>query len=370
MKNSVLVLGGYGNFGKRISRALARKGVPVVIAGRDAAKAQTLAQDIGTSARGIGADIPRDLASLIADYRPAVIVNTIGPFQGRGYEVAQLAINAGVHYLDLADGREFVCGISALDEAAKAAGVAVISGASTVPALSDAVCAEYSREFARIERMRYGISPGQGTERGLATTQGIMGYVGRRLAPFNGIRKDVYGWQDLYRQAYPSLGKRWMANCDIPDLDLLPERYDIKTIQFSAGLELSLLHLGLWGASWIVRSGLPLPLERRSAQLLSISNCFNRFGTSDGGMHVILTGHASEDPDTTRERRWFILARGGDGPNIPTIPAILIAHRIASGQDIAAGARPCLGLISLQEYLAELSAYDIEVFTECRSTGP
>ena len=40
----VLILGGYGNFGKRIARLLTRKGVAVIVAGRDGAKAAALAK--------------------------------------------------------------------------------------------------------------------------------------------------------------------------------------------------------------------------------------------------------------------------------------------------------------------------------------
>lgn len=370
MRNSVAVLGGYGNFGKRIARALAAKGVDVAIIGRDPSKARALAEEIGSRATGIGANVPADLPQILATLQPDVVVNTVGPFQAQGYDIARMAIAHGVHYVDLADGRQFVRGISALDEIAKRAGVAVVSGASTVPALSDAVLAEYGPEFHSIDRMRYGIAPGQGAERGLATTRGILSYVGRRLEPFPGIHEGVYGWQDLYRQTYPGLGRRWMANCDIPDLDLLPARHGIRSIQFSAGLELGALHLGLWAAGWAVRSGVPLRLENLAAPLLTISNWFNRLGTSDGGMHVILSGSKADEPETAIERRWFIIAREGDGPHIPTIPAILIAHRIATGRPPPAGAFPCLGLVSLKDYLDALDAFQVETFTECRSIVP
>jgi uncharacterized protein YbjT (DUF2867 family) len=40
----VIILGGYGNFGKRIARLLTRKGIAVIIAGRDRAKAAALAR--------------------------------------------------------------------------------------------------------------------------------------------------------------------------------------------------------------------------------------------------------------------------------------------------------------------------------------
>ena len=370
MTKCVLILGGYGNFGKRISAALASKGIPVLIAGRDFQMASDLAKSIGPNATPLKLDIETGLTRAFKEHRPCAVVNTVGPFQGQGYEVARAAIDHKIHYIDLADGREFVTGIKKLDQHAQDAGIAVISGASTVPALSDAVVAAYTSDFARIDLMKYGIAPGQGAERGLATTRAILGYVGRKLAPFKGIRSDIYGWQDIYRQPYPGLGARWMANCDIPDLDLLPDRHNIGTIQFSAGLELGLMHLGLWAMSRLVRLGLPLPLERIAPALLSISNWFNSVGSKDGGMHVFLTGESAQNPEKQIERSWFIVARNGCGPHIPTIPAIILAARIAKGDQPAAGAMPCLGLVSLADYLSELETLDIETITHLRSVAP
>jgi len=366
LPNRIMVLGGYGNFGKRISKALAAKGIDVLIVGRSFEKSERLATEIGKSATPLCFDVPGELGAFLAVHRPDAIINTVGPFQHQGYETARIAIAHGVHYVDLADGREFVCGISELDASAKKAGVAVISGASTVPALSDAVVREYRGEFSSLEQMRYGISPGQGAERGLATTQGILSYVGKPLSPFPSIKKRVFGWQNLYRQFYPGLGNRWMANCEIPDLDLLPQRHDIKTIQFSAGLELAPLHLGLWAMSWVIRFGVPIKLQNFAGPLLKISNWFNGFGSSDGGMHVLLSGKSASDPKTQIERSWFIIAKDGDGPHIPTIPAILLAQRIAGGDGPPAGAYACVGLVSLTDYVTELQDKKIEVVTQSR----
>lgn len=267
----------------------------------------------------------------------------------------------GIHYIDLADGRDFVTRITTLNEEAQKNNVAVISGASTVPGLSSAVIEYYRHEFSDIDSLVFGISPGQKAERGLATTQGILSYVGKPLKPFVGTNKPIYGWQDVYRQEYPELGKRWMANCDIPDLDLLPARYGIRSIRFSAGLELGFLHLGLWGLSWLVRLGLPLHLPRHAQPLLAISNCFNRLGSPDGGMHVILRG--KDKNGQLHQRSWFIIAKKGDGPQIPTIPAIILAKKLASGTLDYRGAAPCVGMVALGECLDELREFAITTHT-------
>jgi saccharopine dehydrogenase-like NADP-dependent oxidoreductase len=361
LTGKVLILGGYGNFGKRIARALAASGTPVVIAGRDPGRAKAGAAELPAGlAEAMAFDVRRDLRQRLSAIRPIVVVNTCGPFQNSDYSVAEACIDAGTHYIDLADGRDFVTGITALDARARDQGVAVISGASTVPALSSAVIEHLRPQFSELHALRFGISPGQKAERGLATTQGILSYVGKPLRAFVGDEAPSYGWQHVHRQHFPVLGKRWMANCDIPDLDLLPEKYGLRSIRFSAGLELVPLHIGLWALSWLVRIGLPLDLPRHAKGLLTASNFFDRFGSADGGMFVILKG--LDINGRSLERRWFIIAKDGEGPQIPTIPAIILARKAARGELTFRGATACTGLVMLDEYLAELSPYPIETF--------
>lgn len=352
----VLILGGYGNFGKRIARALTKKGIPVIIAGRSKEKAEAFINTLSLAESAIF-DVTIELATQLEQWKPAVVINTCGPFQTSNYDVAKICIKHGVHYIDLADGRDFVTGITALDADAKQHHVAVISGASTVPGLSSAVIEHYKSEFSEIESLRFGISPGQKAERGLATTQGIMTYVGKPLKPFAGTSSPSYGWQDIYLQNYPELGSRWMANCDIPDLDLLPTRYGIRSVRFSAGLELSFMHLGLWLLSWAIRIGLPLNLPKHANVLLKVSDWFNGLGSADGGMHMILRGKDMQGK--SHQRRWFIIAKNGDGPQIPTIPAIVLAEKLATNRLDYRGATACVGMVTLDEYLCELQDFAI-----------
>lgn len=369
----ILILGGYGNFGKRIARALVKKKHQVIIAGRNADKARKLAikleSEFGQKVQTAIFDANYALEETLKKLKPAVLINTIGPFQRADYKIAWTCITQKIHYVDLADGRAFVTGFKALDGDAKKAGICAISGASTVPGLSSAVLEHFSPQFSQIEQMRYGISPGQAAERGLATTKAILGYVGKPLAPFSGSGTRIYGWQDIYRQPYPELGKRWMGNCDIPDLDLLPEKYGIKKIRFSAGMELSLLHLGLWGLGWLVWLGLAmklsLPLEKLAGPLLAASYWFNGLGSDDGGMHIILSGKRKDGKALSKQ--WFIIAKAGDGPQIPTIPAIILAEKLAQkNPGISPGAWPCVGLVTLDDYLAELSDFAVSTFERDR----
>lgn len=361
----VLIVGGYGNFGSYIARVLAPEpSIRLLIGGRSQTKAQAFIETLAPAnpAEAHALDIAGDIAAGLAAIRPDLVIHTTGPFQHQSYAVAQAAIACGAHYLDLADARAFVTGIGALDAAAKAAGVAVIAGASSVPCLSAAIVDHYLPRFARLTSVRHGITAAQQTNRGLATTTAILSYVGRPfLARRDGRPYRVFGWQHLHLVRYPELGRRLFGDCDIPDLDLFPQRYPtLEAVRFAAGHEIALLHLGTWGLSWLVRLGLIRHLERHSERLLNLAFRFDRLGHARSGMHMILEGEGQDGRPLTE--RFFLVARQGHGPYIPCMPAILLARRLAAGQAIAPGARPCLDLIDLDEYLGALAGLDIAVW--------
>jgi hypothetical protein len=124
----------------------------------------------------------------------------------------------------LADARAYVAGIGGLHTAACAAGVAVISGASSVPALSSAAADRLAVGFSAVHRIDIGISPGNRTDRGLSTVQAILSYCGQPI-PGN-LSRPAFGWSGGWRHVYPApVGTRRLSPCDVPDLVLLPQRY-------------------------------------------------------------------------------------------------------------------------------------------------
>ena len=178
----ILVIGGYGNFGGYIARALAADpNISILIGGRSQAKADAFAVELksGNPAQGCEIDIDGDIVARLAEIRPDVVIHTTGPFQGQDHRVARAAIAVGAHYLDLADARQFVATIGELDANAKSAGVAVITGASSVPCVTAAFIDRYRPKFARLESAEYGIAAAQATNRGLGTAAAILSYIGK-----------------------------------------------------------------------------------------------------------------------------------------------------------------------------------------------
>ena len=363
----VLILGGYGSFGSYVARSLAPEpGIQLVIGGRSQERAASFAASLDAANRidGHSVDISANLEEILRETAPDMVMHTVGPFQGQAYGVAEACIRSGSHYVDLADGRAFVAGIEELDSAARANDVLIVSGAISVPCLTAAIVDEALPRFGSLEGIDYGISAAQQTNRGLATASSVLSYIGRPFTTLrDGSMKTVYGWQELHAERYPELGVRLFGNCDIPDLELFPQRYpSVRTIRFGAGHEIKLLHLGTWLLSWGVRIGLVGPLARYSPRLLKWSFLFDRLGTSRSGFHMYLQGKGRDGGERTE--RLYIIARRGHGPFIPCMPAIILAKRLARGELSQRGACPCLDLISLDEFLEALEPLDISVIRE------
>ncbi len=363
MIKRVLIVGGYGNFGSYIARALAPEpNIQLVIAGRTAVKAERFTASLSASnaPEACVLDISKDLSPRLAEIAPDIVIHTSGPFQKQDHSVAKACILQGCHYIDLADARDFVCSIGRLNTEAQKQRVLIVSGASSVPCLSSSLIDYYLPHFSNLERVDYGISTAQKTNRGHATTAAILSYVGKPFETIaGGAIRIVHGWQSLHRKKFLGLGQRLLGNCDIPDLSLFPARYpSLKTLRFYAGLEIPILHIGLWGLSWLARFNLLPPLDRFASALLRTSFFFDRFGSDKSGFYMRLsgTGHAGEQKAVSFD----LCASSGHGPFIPCMPAILIARQLAAETRTTTGAMPCVGLITRNEYLKALEHLDIE----------
>lgn len=350
------MLGGYGNFGARICRALAdHSTIEVVAAGRTARGGESARLDLARP------DFPEKLKALA----PGIVIHCAGPFQGQDYRVAAAAISAGAHYIDIADGRDFVARFAAHnDAAARAAGLLAISGASTVPALSSAVVDSLAGRFRQIAEIQVSIAPGQRAPRGTATMAGVFSYAGKAFKWLSdGVPVDARGWQELRRLRFAGLGMRWAAACDIPDLELFPARYPgVRTVQFRAALELGMQHLALWLVAAIRRAGVPLPIERCAGPLNRLASLLDAFGSERGGMLVSLAGARA---DGSRARvEWHLTAGANRGPEIPCMAAILLARKLARGEMKVRGAHPCMGFLALSEFEPEFRRWGITTVVE------
>ncbi len=369
-RSGVVVLGGYGLFGQYVCQGLMRiPGCTVWVAGRDGHAAQVLCSQLNgaaSTAKPVQLAKPLQLDSMQADLGlalrstgAAIVIHCAGPFQNQDYRVAHAAIDAGMHYIDLADASTFVAGITSLQQRALSADVAVISGASSVPALSSAVIAELCAGWDEVHDIDIGISPGNHTPRGMATVSAILSYVGAPIPAWrDGRASQATGWTRPRRMHYAApVGPRWLVDCDVPDLCLLPAHYpDLKRLQFGAGLELKSLHFALYGLALLRRVSLLPNLARFAKPFKHMSEWLLFAGSDNGAMHVRVRGRCNGQDVV---KTWQLIAQHGRGPSVPAAASIAIAKALLQGDLSMRGASPAIGILPLQNYLAELDTRSI-----------
>ena len=363
----VVVIGGSGNFGARICRRLSlEKGFEIIATSRHATK-KSATSNVEIARLDIeGANFAEQLTTLAPD----LVIHCAGPFQNQDYRVALATLALGAHYIDLADGREFVTGfVAAVQSAAEAAGRIAVTGASTLPALSSAVVDSMRDDQRPMTEIEMFIAPGQKAPRGVATMTAVLGYAGQAFPWWQGgAWRVAHGWQEIKAETF-AFGRRLSAACDVPDFVLLPARYpEVRSVTFRAALEVSVQHLALWLLAATRRIGVPIPIARCAGALNRVGDWFNRFGSDTGGMKVRVTGTDSSGRASTTE--WELIARNNHGPEIPCMAAVLLALKLRQGGGVGTGAKVCMGMISLREFEGEFARWSISTGVRLTAIPP
>lgn len=350
----VLILGGYGVFGGRLAELLADEpGLELIIAGRSADRARDFCTRHESAATMTPAAADRrDIEPVLVAVEPDLLVDASGPFQDYGasqYDVVRSCIRHRVNYLDLADAAGFVGHIGQFDAAAKGAGVFVLSGISTFPALTSAVVRELQKRLT-VRALSVAIAPSPGAGVGKNVMRAVLGYSGspvrltRSGRPAHGI-----GFVDNRRYTIAPPGRLPLHNrrfslVDVPDLTLLPDEFpEIADIWIGAGPVPEVLHR-LLNVLAFLRWKLRLPSLSPLADLCH--RAINTFSSGEhrGGMLV----EASDGRGKTIA--WHLLAEGDDGAYIPSMAAGSVVRRTLRGAPPRPGARAGTEALTLGDY--------------------
>ena len=357
----ILIVGGYGVFGGRIVELLENESrLTLVVAGRSLKKAGAFCSARGqTKAQLVAAAFDRngDLAAQIASLQPDILVDASGPFQAYGagrYRVIEACIDRGVNYLDLADGSDFVAGVGAFDEAARAAGRYVLSGVSSFPVLTGAVVRRLSPGMTRLDAIRGGIAPSPYAGVGENVIRAIAGYAGQSVPLKRDGRPAVgHPFTEQMRftiapPGYLPLRSTLFSLVDVPDLRALAELWPgAKSIWMGAGPVPETLHRALAALAWLVRLRL-IPTLSPLAPLMHFATNHLRWGEHRGGMFVEVEG--VDETGAPRKRSWHLLAEGDDGPFIPSMAVEALVRRVLDGRPPLPGARAATRDLELADY--------------------
>ena len=352
----VLILGGYGTFGGRLVQLLADEpAVTLLVAGRNRQKAATLCARLGTvNAVPALFDRAGAIEAQLAELAPDIIVDASGPFQlyNEPYRVVRAALAQGIHYLDLADGSDFVKGIAQFDVEARARGIFMLAGASSFPVLTAAVIRRLASDMTSLEAVSGGIAPSPYADIGLNVMRAIASYAGKPITQMPDGRTH-YALVETRRYVIAPPGRlpldrRRFSLVDVPDLKVLPDLWpSLKDVWMGAGPMPESLHRALNVFAYAVRLGLLPSLERFSPFMHRVSRAV-RWGEHRGGMFVCANGIGPHGCSV--ERAWHMIAEGDDGPFIPSMAAEAIIRHCVAGRPPAAGARPATRDLELSDY--------------------
>ncbi|MEX1047268.1 MAG: saccharopine dehydrogenase NADP-binding domain-containing protein [Actinomycetota bacterium] len=180
-KRRILVAGGYGVFGRLLAKELlASTDVDLVIAGRRIERAEAACAELGPGrTEPLALDLHDIDAVRIAARDCWALACTAGPFQDLSIGLPAAAVDSGANWFDISDDAGWVLPLLAdasLHSAAVDAGVVVIPGLSSVPALSG-VLARWCRErLPQGERARVILYVGNRNPKGsAAVASALMG---------------------------------------------------------------------------------------------------------------------------------------------------------------------------------------------------
>jgi hypothetical protein len=245
--------------------------------------------------------------------------------------------------------------------------VAVVTGASSVPALSGAVARHLAQGLAQVDSVEMVISTSNRASAGESVARAILSYVGQPVRLWRGGEWiTFYGWQDMKRVDLTQsdgtgIRHRLVGIADVPDHDSMPAMLPGRpSVTFRAGTELGFQMRGLWLASWLVRWGLIRSLQGWASWLMPLYRRMLALGGDRSAMQVVLTAPGVE-------RRWTLVAENGDGPEIPTMAAELLAEDILAGR-LVPGARDASRLLTLDRFEPLFARYAIRCATVERLT--
>ena len=285
------------------------------------------------------------------------MIDASGPFQTYGddcYRVIKACLTHGANYLDLADGSDFVAGVGAFDDRAKAAGLYIVSGASSFPVLTAAAVRRLSAGMAAVKTIRGGIAPSPYAGVGENVIRAIAGYAGRPIRrKRGGVFCTGYPLTEHLRYTIAPPGcvplhNKMFSLVDVPDLQALTVLWpEADEIWMGAAPVPELLHRFLAALAWPVRLRL-LPTLSPIAPLMHFATNHVRWGEHRGGMFVEVDGVAASG--ARLKRTWHLLAEGDDGPLIPAMAVEAIVRNVLQGRPPQPGARAAVRELELDAY--------------------
>ncbi|WP_342381906.1 saccharopine dehydrogenase NADP-binding domain-containing protein [Myxococcus stipitatus] len=264
-EGSIVIVGGYGQVGQAVARALA-PAYPgrVRIVGRRESRAKALAASLGEGAQGFAFDVDADAPEpLLAD--AAVVVMCVDAKDAR---FAACCLRAGVDYVDVTAKQSLLDAIEGLDALAREAGSNAVLSVGVAPGMTNLLGAWAITGMTSVTRLDLFLRMGAADSHGAAALEWTLDNLAVDFEVFReGQRRRVRGFRERAEVSFPGDARArsaWRFN--FPDQRTLARTLSLPTVStwlcFEPPLLTSLAALAVrWGAArWLgipwVRRGL------------------------------------------------------------------------------------------------------------------
>jgi short subunit dehydrogenase-like uncharacterized protein len=168
MASNFILYGANGYTGKLIAHMAAERGLRPILAGRDPATIEPLAQELNLEYRVFSLDDSARMDAALAEV--AAVLHCAGPFSRTSKPMADACLRTKTHYLDITGEAVVIETLAARDAEAKEAGVMLLPcvGFDVVP--SDCLAAHLKRRQPKATHLALAIQGMGRISRGTATT--------------------------------------------------------------------------------------------------------------------------------------------------------------------------------------------------------
>ena len=190
---SFLVYGAYGYTGELVAREAVARGLRPLLGGRDAARLEPLAAELGLPARAFALDDGAALREALGEAR--AVLHCAGPFVHTFRPMAEACLAHGVHYLDITGEADVFLALAGMTGRAAAAGVVLLPGVGFDVAPSDSLAAHLKRRLPGARRLTLAFRPDAGPSRGTAATMAEHAHQGGLVREGGTLRRVPAAWK-------------------------------------------------------------------------------------------------------------------------------------------------------------------------------
>ena len=254
----------------------------------------------------------------------------------------QACLEAGCHYIDIAEDRRYVAHVLQLGSKLADRGLTAVTGASSLPGISGALALlARAGSAVPIERVRCTLMIGNNNPKGAAAVVSAAQQVGRTIRAPQG---ELKAFRDAELVPLPlPFGPRRVLNFDSPEYDLFPELLGAGSVSVKVGFELRLAT-----AAFRVMAAFAPKLGRMLLpRLATPAGLLQGIGCSGGAVMCEIFF-----ADGTK--RCASIAGRRDGQLLAALPAVYAAERLAADSTCQRGALTAYELLGAKNLTDQL----------------